>query len=343
MSTIYGQDHILRELDSELAQNRLSHAYLLVGAPHIGKMSLALHFAKTINCLNLYDGTPCQNCNQCIRISNAQHPDVCIETLGTMLNDSSRTAMSMHINQIRDVLHRVNLSPFESSHKIIIFEKAELLNQESGNALLLTLEEPPPNVVFFLLTDKENAMLSTIHSRCRKLQLHTLPKREVSNYLIEKHHVEPSVAEQLARLSQGCLGSAINSIINTEILIDRTNQITKVYETSQSPLQTRFAYASEIAETFREDRASAKNILFFWQRWWRDLLLVKIGTEDFIFNLDYISELRLHASSLAQTQVVNFLKCLEDTISHLDRNVNARLAMEVLMLNLPVSRHIQKS
>ena len=341
MSTIYGHDHILRELDSELAQNRLSHAYLLVGAPHIGKMSLALHFAKTINCLNLDGGTPCQNCNQCIRISNAQHPDVRIETLESMISDSSRTAKSMHIDQIRDVLHHVNLSPFESSHKIIIFEQGELLNDESGNALLLTLEEPPPNVVFFLLTDQESAMLSTIRSRCRKLQLHPLPKREVSNYLIETHHVEPSLAEQLARLSQGCLGSAINSITDTEILIDRTNQIKAVYETSQSPLQTRFAYASEISQIFRQDRASAKHILFFWQGWWRDLLLVKIGTEDFILNLDYINELRLHASGLTQTNIVDFLKSLEDTTRHLDRNVNARLAMEVLMLNLPVSKHLQ--
>ena len=92
-----------------------------------------------------------------------------------------------------------------------------------------------------------------------------------------------------------------------------------------------------IAQMFRQDRISAKNILFCWQGWWRDLLLVKVGTEDYITNLDYINELKLHATTLTQADIIKFLKSLDDTISNLDHNANARLAMEVLMLNIPVS------
>ena len=113
------------------------------------------------------------------------------------------------------------------------------------------------------------------------------------------------------------------------------------YKTSIATLQPRFDYASEIAEAYRKNRVEAKEVLFLWEKWWRDLLLIKIGTEDFILNLDYINELRLHASGLTQTDIINFLKVLEDTIGHLDRNVNAQLAMEVLMLNLPESNHLQ--
>ena len=336
MPAIYGQDHILRELDSELTKNRLSHAYLLVGAPHIGKMSLAIYFAQSINCLNGANSYPCQNCNQCTRISNGQHPDVRIETLGQMKEDLNRTAMYITIDQVRDVTYNVHLAPYESSHKIIIFDRAELLHGPSANALLLTLEEPPANVIFFLLTDREDAVLPTIRSRCRKLQLHLIPKLEISQYLIKTHQVDPILAEQSARLSSGCLGWAINSITDNDVLTDRAHHIKAVYETSQSTLKTRFDYASEIAQMFRQDRTSAKNILFFWQRWWRDLLIIKVGTEHYITNLDYIIELKLHATTLTQADIVKFLKTLDDTLDNLDDNANPRLALEVLMLNLPV-------
>ena len=337
MPAIYGQDHILRELDSELTKNRLSHAYLLVGAPNIGKMSLAIHFAQTINCLHLDDGAPCQNCNQCTRISNAQHSDVRIVELEQMEGAPERTRRDISIRQIRRVIEEVHLTPYASSHKIIIFDGAELLSDEAANALLLTLEEPPKNVIFLLLSDREHLLPSTLRSRCRKLQLHLMPKLEISKYLIEKHEVEPVLAEQLARLSSGRLGWAINSITNDQNLTDRANYIKNIYETSQSALKIRFDYASMIAQMFRQDRISAKNILFCWQGWWRDLLLVKVGTEDYITNLDYINELKLHATTLTQADIVKFLKTLDDTLSNLDHNANPRLAMEVLMLSLPVS------
>jgi len=167
-----------------------------------------------------------------------------------------------------------------------------------------------------------------------------MPKVEISNYLMDQHNIEPRLAEQLSRLSKGCLGWAINAVTDEETVTSRIKHMNAISKTSSATLQSRFDYASEIAETYRKNRAEAKDILLLWERWWRDLLLLKIGTEDFILNLDYINELRMHASGLTQTEIVGFLRSIEDTIGHLDRNVNARLAMEVLMLNLPVPKHL---
>ena len=341
MSPIYGQDHLLRELNSALTESRLAHAYLLVGPTHIGKMSLAIHLAQTINCLKKVDSGPCQECTPCKKISNAEHPDVRIENIAQPDDEPSRTRIRRQA--ILEIIHSVQMTPYESSHRIIIFDGAESLSGVAANTLLKTLEEPPDNVIFLLLTDRENLVLPTIRSRCRKLQLRLIPKLEISNYLMGQHAIEPELAEQLGRLSKGCLGWAINAITDEDTLTSRINHTKAIYETSKATLQTRFDYASDIAEAYRKNRVEAKNVLFIWQIWWRDLLLVKIGTESFITNLDYISDLRLHASGLTQTEIINFLKGLEDTINHLDRNVNARLAMDVLMLNLPVSNHLPVS
>ena len=339
MSPINGQNHLLHELDSALTGGRLAHAYLLVGPNHIGKMSLAIHFAQRINCLKKSDSHPCQECIPCKKISNAEHPDVRIETISQSDEEPNRTRIRRLA--ILEIIHSVQMTPYESSHRIIIFDGAESLSGVAANTLLKTLEEPPENVIFLLLTDRENLVLPTIRSRCRKLQLRQMPKLEISNYLINKHDVEPELAEQLGRLSKGCLGWAINAVTDEETLTNRVKHMNAIYKTSSATLQPRFDYASEIAEAYRKNRVEAKEVLFLWERWWRDLLLIKIGTEDFILNLDYINELRLHASGLTQTDIVNFLKGLEDTIGHLDRNVNAQLAMEVLMLNLPESNHLQ--
>ena len=185
MSPIYGQDHLLHELNAALTENRLAHAYLLVGPTHIGKMSLAIHLAQTINCLNKGASGPCQECDSCKKISNAEHPDVRIETIGQPDDDPSRTRIRRQA--ILEIIHSVHMTPYESSHRIIIFDGAESLSGVAANTLLKTLEEPPDSVIFLLLTDRETLVLPTIRSRCRKLQLRLMPKMEISNYLMEQH------------------------------------------------------------------------------------------------------------------------------------------------------------
>ena len=119
MSPIYGQDHLLHELNSALTENRLAHAYLLVGPTHIGKMSLAIHLAQTINCLQKISSAPCQKCASCKKIANAEHPDVRIETIGDPDDEPSRTRIRRQA--ILEIIHSGQFYLISSTNKKTIF------------------------------------------------------------------------------------------------------------------------------------------------------------------------------------------------------------------------------
>ena len=334
MWTIYGQDHLLQQLEPSLRQRRLSHAYLLCGPPHVGKMALAINLAQAVNCLD-GPGVPCGSCIQCTRIALGHHTDV--RTLAPGQGEEGRSARTMiGINEIKEILRRVNLNPYEGSSSVVILDGAESMSDEAANALLKTLEEPPPQVLFLLLTANESAVLTTVRSRCQTLNLLPLSKDQMVERLVTRHQATPEQAEHLFRLSRGCLGWAISALDDTQVLEQRQADLEKMQETLDSGLETRFTYANEVASLFGSNREAAKDLLALWLRWWRDLLLIKEGAEEFLHNADHADSLRSQASGLSTPQIMQFIDRLMQTLSSLDSNASPRLAMEVLMLNLPI-------
>ena len=387
MWQVYGQDHIIRQLDASLKTGRLAHAYLLVGPPHVGKMALALNLAQAVNCLGSRSGTgiaaagiaavemggpemdgglfggapdglpaaaansapdslagglpsgvpvdaPCGNCIQCRRIAEGLHADLKVIGVG-IGEEEGQSRRDIRIDQIREIESFLNLTAYEGSNKVVILDGAELLNTAAANALLKTLEEPPVNVLLLLLTSNEDALLSTIKSRCRFLYLKPVAKSELADKLVAGYAAAPEMAEQLARLSRGCLGQAVNALQDGQILEQREADLERLEEVCEGGLDARFNYAAELAARFNRDRDATRELLYLWLRWWRDLLLIKEGAEQYVHNADRIIPLRLQATRLTTAQVVAFIKRLNLTLEALDRNANARLALEVLMLNLP--------
>jgi len=334
MWTIYGQDPLLQRLESSLRQRRQSHAYLLSGPPHVGKMTLAINLAQAVNCLE-GPGVPCGSCTQCTRIAAGHHAD--IKTLAPGQGEEGRSARTViGIDEIKEVLRTVNLNPYEGSTGVVILDGAESMSDPAANALLKTLEEPPPQVMFLLLTANEGAVLPTIRSRCQTMTLVPLSKDRMVEQLITGHQATPEQAEQLFRLSRGCLGWAIGALEDGQVLEQRQADLEKLQETLDAGLETRFTYANEVASLFGSDRDAAKDLLSLWLRWWRDLLLIKEGAEEFLHNKDHADSLKSQASGLSTPEIVQFIKRLMQTLSSLDSNVSPRLAMEVLMLNIPI-------
>ena len=330
---VYGQDHILIQMEQSLKQGRLAHAYLLAGPPHVGKMALALSLAQSLNCLD-GPGAPCCECVQCTRIARGHHADVRVVGVGrSQENGPSRTVIG--IDDVKETLHRAHLKPYEGTFGAIIFDGAESMSEEAANALLKTLEEPPPQVVMLLLTANEGALLPTIRSRCRLLLLLPMSKEQIVEKLVAAHHAGPEEAEQVARLSRGCLGWAISALGDPGLLEQRRLELVRVQEACEPGLERRFGYAAELASLFSKDRESARQLLYLWLRWWRDLLLIKEGAEEYVHNTDWLTQLRLQATGLTPAQIVDFVKCLLQTLEALDSNASARLALEVLMLSLP--------
>ena len=345
-STI-GQDHLLKQIDAALHTGRLAHAYLISGPPHVGKMTLALDLAAAVNCAVLSGKQagsmfgepdelqgPCGNCDPCIRIRRGVFTDLKIVAVG----GDPRVSTRISIDQVREAESFLAVTAVEGSWKVVIFDGAETLSagqSEPANALLKTLEEPPPQVLVLLLTTSEDAILPTIRSRCRALPLRPMPGDALSEYMVSKRGVEADVAQRLARLARGCPGWAINVIEESELMDAYLAQLEQVLLVASSPLDARFNYANTLAGSFSGDRESVRQELYVWERWWRDVLLMKEGLPKSVHNDDRPGELNSYANATTTADIVDFLESIRETLTALDANVNPRLALECMMLAVP--------
>jgi DNA polymerase-3 subunit delta' len=288
---------------------------------------LALNLAQALNC----DGTelPCGQCRSCQRILEGKHADV------TPVGLDSKTEIG--IDNIRGLQRLANLPPYEGKCKVFIIDDAEYLSTEAANSLLKILEEPPPRVVWLLLTAEERRLLPTIISRCQRLELKPLSSEQVQEILSNSYKVEADKAKLLARLCHGRLGWALLALANADILEQRSQKIARLVSLSTANLEQRFAYAQEQANQFSQSRKVGAEIIQIWLDWWRDLMLIKGGCQASIINVDYETTLAEQARGLSLSEIKGFLASLCLLQEELSKNINPRLAWEWLMLNLPIT------
>ena len=334
MWEVVGQDKVVSFLQRCLETGTLAHAYLFVGPPHVGKMTLALNLAQALNCQA--DQPPCGGCASCQKIISANHADV--QTIGLSQNGSAEEARpraEIGIDQIRQMQHSASLPPFEGNYKIFIIEDAEFLSNEAANCLLKTLEEPVDRVVFILLTSNESLLPATVVSRCQHLELPPMSFTGAETALTGHWGIELERARLLARLSHGCLGWAIAAASDNNLLQQRETELERLLGITKANTEERFSYAAQLAAQFNQNRGAAYGILDLWLYYWRDLMLVKIGYSDIIVNVDRLSTLAEMARGYTLEQIEAFIKSVQSSKEQLMRNANPQLALEVLMLDMP--------
>jgi len=325
MWQVTGQDKIISLLDYSLKSNAIAHAYLMVGPRHVGKGTLAMNLAQALNCAAAE--LPCGQCNSCQRIREGKHADV------TPIGLDSRTEIG--IDDIRGLQRLANLPPYEGKYKVFIIDDAEYLSTEAANSLLKILEEPPPKIVWLLLAAEEERLLSTIISRCQRLELKPVPSERIQEVLINLHKVDAHKAKLLAQLCHGRLGWALSVLVNEDILEQRSQRIAKLSSLLAASLEQRFGYAQELANQFGQSRKVGAEILEIWLDWWRDVMLIKGGCQEAIINVDYETILAEQARGLSLAEIKESLTALGLLQERISKNVNPRLAWEWLMLNLP--------
>ncbi len=327
MWQVLGQSKAITLLERSIQIGRLSHAYLFVGPPHVGKMSLAVNLAQSVNCEA--EKVPCGECASCRRIASGKHADVQVISL------VSAEKREISIEQIREMQTSASLPPYEGKQKVFIIDRADLLSHEASNCLLKTLEEPLPRVLILLLTAREKLLLPTIISRCLRVELRPLPYALVEEELRQHYEISEQKADLLARLSEGCIGWALRAVQDERLLEERTQGLNTLIALTNATSKQRLTYAAELAAQFGKAREEMEKVLTLWVNWWRDLLLLKGGNSKFITNIDQKSALLRQAKKYSMKQIKDFIHQIQETSEQLEQNANPRLTLEVLMLDMP--------
>jgi len=334
MWQVVGQSRVVSLLQRSLETGALAHAYLFVGPPHVGKMTLALNLAQAVNCEA--NGVPCGECASCQKIALAKHADV--QIIGLVSNGDSAEAKpraEIGIDQIREMQHSASLPPFEGKHKVFIIDGAELLSTEAANCLLKTLEEPVGKVIFILLTTNDRLLPATVVSRCQRVELPPVATGEVETALDSCCGVEPQKAKLLARLSQGRLGWAISATVDDSLMQQRAERVGRLVDIIHAGYEERFTYAAQLAAQFSQNRGAVQEILDLWLQFWRDLMLVKTGCGDIITNVDLEAMLVAMARGYSLAKIKAVINNIQAAGEQLRQNANPRLVLEVLMLSIP--------
>jgi len=212
---------------------------------------------------------------------------------------------------------------------------AELLSIEAANRFLKTLEEPEPGVTFILLTVNDRRLLTTVVSRCQKLELQPMSIPAETAALVEKLKLTPERARLLAGLSHGCPGWAIAAAADEELLERHNEELDLIIKIINAGFEERFDYAAKLAAGFTQNRGAVYDVLDRWQDFWRDLMLVKLGCHEMMTNIDRKDDIIKIAAQYRLPRIKDCIKSLEAAALQLRRNVNQRLALEVLMLDIP--------
>ncbi|MFC1999680.1 ATP-binding protein [Chloroflexota bacterium] len=328
MWQVIGQPKATGLLGRSIKTNQLSHAYLFVGPPHVGKFTLALNLAQAVNC-QAGEDVPCGECAPCVRIAAGKHTDI------QVIGPASDGKRDIGRDQIEEMQAAASLPPFEGRCKVFILDRAETLSHVAANRLLKTLEEPLPRVLIVLVSAREKDVLPTIVSRCQRVELCPLPIPLVKQTLTKERGIDEESADLLARLSGGCLGWALLAIEDQELVETRNQRLSELIDVIRTKPAQRLAYAGELASRFSKKRSDVEESLGLWVQWWHDLLLIKGGHGALITNVDQQAMLSQQASDLSMKQIIDSVHHLQQAGRQLEQNANPRLALEVLMLNLP--------
>ena len=214
---VVGQEHITTTLKNQILNHRIAHAYLFCGTRGTGKTSTAKVFAKALNCLNLQDGEPCNECEMCRKINEGLAIDV------TELDAASNNG----VDKIRDIIDDVKYPPQEAKYKVYIMDEVHMLSAGAVNAFLKTLEEPPNNVIFILATTDPQKLPITILSRCQRFDFKRINNNEITARLRKIVYDQNFLADErslnlIARVSDGAMRDSL-SILDQAISMGNGN------------------------------------------------------------------------------------------------------------------------
>jgi DNA polymerase-3 subunit gamma/tau len=343
LAEVVGQEHVTRTLLNALAQGRISHAYLFCGPRGTGKTSTARNLAKAVNCLAGGKGEPCNSCAMCRDIIEGRAMDI-IE-----VDAASNTG----VEDIRSLREKVNYAPNQARYKVYIIDEVHMLSTSASNALLKTLEEPPPHVIFILATTETHKILPTILSRCQRFDFHRLAQSDVTAKLAdickkEGISVEADSLRLIARAATGSLRDAENLLqqlttyYGNDISLAQVQALLGITNDARSRELVRHIVGGDVAAGVTTINNVSNDGLDLRQfnrevvEYLRRLLLVKTGSPSSVeLTLDDLAELKELAGLAPLNRILKAVKAFGQLDLSLDNYSTLPLEMAMVECTLP--------
>lgn len=350
--TVVGQEAVVTTLQNAISSNRLHHAYLFAGARGIGKTSLARIFAKAINCEKGPTTQPCNECSQCKEITQGISLDV--QEIDGASNNS--------VEEVREIRERLKFLPVSAKNKIYIIDEVHMLSTAAFNALLKTLEEPPPNVIFLFATTEVHKIPATILSRCQRFDLRRIPSEPLLEKLrsicgLEQAEANPDSLLLIARESGGSMRDA-QSLLDQAIaftggklgfeevssMLGLSNS-RDILEITEAVLKGEVSRALSCAKAIYEKGHDIKQLSAQWLNHWRNLLIIA-STQ----NSEFLQDLTEHekASVKAQSTLSDLpsfdlgFHLLHRASEEIARSEFPKILLDVLVVRLSNLREMEK-
>jgi DNA polymerase-3 subunit gamma/tau len=340
LAELVGQPHVTQTLLNALKNGNISHAYLFCGPRGTGKTSTARILAKAVNCLTTEGrGEPCNTCEMCQAITQDRAMDV-IEI---------DAASNRGIDDIRDLREKVNYAPTQARRKVYIIDEFHMLSKDASNALLKTLEEPPPHVIFILATTEAHKVLATILSRCQHFEFHRLGRTDVIGQLTkvsaaENINIDAQALQLIAKSSTGSLRDAYNlleqlaTFYGSDIHFQQVQSMLGITGDSRAREIVKHLISNDLSAGMAALNSVSNDGLDLRQfnrelvEYLRSLLLVKTGAAESVdLTVEDIAELKELAAQASLAQILNAVKLFGQV--DLGTSENSALPLELALVD----------
>lgn len=339
---VIGQKHIIKTLKNAVAENKASHAYIFSGLRGIGKTTIARILARAVNCENPIDGEPCNQCKNCLAILNDETTDI------VELDAASNNG----VDEMREILEKVNFLPSVLRKKVYIIDEAHMLSTAAFNALLKTLEEPPLHVMFILATTEPHKIPQTILSRCQRFDFKQLSVEEISkeiNLICEKENIkiENDAVVAIAESAEGGMRDALSILdqasvySNDTITVEDVDCVTgrisnyKLIDLVKNLKEKNAAEAIKIVGDLINSGKEVSRIVSGTIQFCRDILLYKndIDTKNSknIYKSDSFKEL---VNELSESELFYYIDVLVDIQNKIRFTNSQKIYFEVGLLKI---------
>lgn len=321
---IIGNSETVAKLKKFSAEKNFPHAVLFVGVEGIGKRKIAETCAAALMCENLTDGEPCGTCESCKLMAAGTHPDFYV-----IEPEETKAARNIKISQIRNLQHETSLRPIQSDRRVVIIDGAEFMNKAAANCILKTLEEPPSQTIFILLTANRAGLLLTIRSRCITINFDKLSAAQINETLLAQG-IDAAKAQKLSVISDGSLGRAL-ALEKSGGYEMRDEALTLIKQVCSNALNDEIIFAKgKIFETWSREKFA--DFVTYVQKILRDIYLVNQSEVYELYNVDLKEKL----AAIKIPEGILYKMIAEGTQTHrrLKSNANLRLLAESYLIRL---------